>query len=495
MTKLPSKRTDLRVLFLTSNLGFGHTRAAAAIEDALVGDRHSPDADFSGKGFPNNSFPSNGFPSNDFSGANVQVRAEYLDLWSLMDKEVADSVKDGYLRMATEHPDYYQKLYDLDVGLWRQLSGETPADAAIKAFLFTQRQRWFPERIHRFANRGWFNNRGQNLDRALLTTFISLIYASQERRLHRVILRSILLLMREVLVSRLRDHVVRYSPDVVVATQMYPAALLAHLKKKPQFKQIPSVGVITDYGLHTAWVRPQTDFYCVACKELVEALVTQGVCRSRIRATGIPLMPYFRSIMSEQSARRQLGLDVNRRTILVTGGQYGIGIVNPVADLLRTRPGYQILVTSGSSAKETLKLKSLEREYPNQLQVFGWVDDMSPLLCAADVVVGKPGGLSVSETLACGRPFLATCCLGGQEKHNVDYLRRHGMGDLVDLDRLPDILEALFSPGGDLANIKRRAYQLGKRDGAMKIAQLVKQIWLLRGSDQALTNHLLDRVG
>jgi processive 1,2-diacylglycerol beta-glucosyltransferase len=450
MTTLPPKRNKLRVLFLTSNLGFGHTRAASAIEHELAAD-------------------------ND-------LQAEYLDLWSLMDEGAAGSVKDGYLRMATEHPDYYQKLYDLDVGLWQQLSGEAPADPAIKAFLSDQRQRWFPERS------SWFNSRGQNLDQALLNSFISLICSNQERRLHRVILRSILLLMREVLVNRLREHIVRYEPDVAVATQMYPAALLSHLKKKQNFRHIPSVGVITDYGLHTAWIRPQTDFYCVACDELADTLVSEGVSRSRIRVTGIPLMPQFRRVMSEQGARRQLGLDANRRTILVTGGQYGIGIVKPVADLLRSHPAYQILVTSGSSARETVKLKHLERQYPNQLQVFGWVEDMSKLLCAADVVVGKPGGLSVSETLACGRPFLATCSLGGQERHNVEFLRKNGMGDLIDLDRLPSVLESMFSPGGDLANIKRRAYDLGKRDGATKIVQLVKQVWLLRESEPLLGN-------
>lgn len=456
MTTLLPTRTKLRVLFLTSNLGFGHTRAAAAIENELA------------------------------AGHNLQ--AEYLDLWSLMDEEVSGSVKDGYLRMATEHPDYYQKLYDLDVGLWRQLSGEAPADPSIKAFLSDQRQRWFPERST------WFNSRGQNLDQALLNTFISLICSNQERRLHRVILRSILLLMREALVSRLREHIVRYEPDVVIATQMYPAALLSHLKKKQNFRHIPSVGVITDYGLHTAWVRPQTDFYCVATEELADVLGREGVSPSRIRVTGIPLMPQFRRVMSEQGARRQLGLDVNRRTVLVTGGQYGIGIVKPVADLLRTHPGYQILVTSGSSPRETVKLKHLERQYPNQLQVFGWVEDMSKLLCAADVVVGKPGGLSVSETLACGRPFLATCSLGGQERHNVDFLRRNGMGDLIDLDRLPAVLESMFSPGGDLANIKRRAYDLGKRDGATRIAHLVKQIRSLRDPQFEIGN-TADRAG
>ena len=47
------------------------------------------------------------------------------------------------------------------------------------------------------------------------------------------------------------------------------------------------------------------------------------------------------------------------------------------------------------------------------------------------MVVGKPGGLTVAEVLACGRPLLATRALGGQEGFNVRFLERHGVGRLV----------------------------------------------------------------
>ena len=48
---------------------------------------------------------------------------------------------------------------------------------------------------------------------------------------------------------------------------------------------------------------------------------------------------------------------------------------------------------------------------------------MDIYLRAADIVVGKPGGISVAEALACGRPLLATRSLGGQEGFNIDFLR------------------------------------------------------------------------
>lgn len=95
---------------------------------------------------------------------------------------------------------------------------------------------------------------------------------------------------------------------------------------------------------------------------------------------------------------------------------------------------------------------------------------------AADVVVGKPGGLTVAEVLACGRPLLATRSLGGQENFNVRFLERHRVGRLVSEAALPETVEALLSDSIGLAQMKERAWSLGKREGADRIADLVEQL-------------------
>jgi processive 1,2-diacylglycerol beta-glucosyltransferase len=436
----PERIPKMKALFLTSKLGYGHTRAADAIEYALM------------EIVPN-------------------VETSHIDLWSLMDERVANSVKDGYLRMTRQYRDYYQRLYDLDEGLWRQLSGEEPADAAIREFLSSQQQKWFPEP----------GQRRHNLDRALINTLISLICASHERAMSRkIILRSILILMRTVLLNRLQEGISQFSPDIIIATQMYPAALLAHLKKKNTFRNIPTLGIITDLGLHGAWVRPSTDIYCVGCSELFAQLADRGVSQNRIHLTGIPLMPQFKNPCGTEMARRKLGIDPTRKTILVTGGQYGIGIIEAVYDLVKSNADYQTLVTTGRSPAETDSLKQLAARHSSRIRVFDWIEDMSTVLCAADVVVGKPGGLSVSESLACGRPFFATCSLGGQEKHNIDFLSRQGVGGEVKPQYLAQTLQALLDSESQLNAMKRRAYALGQRNGAEMIASLAEKICIDR---------------
>ncbi|HEY3487593.1 MAG TPA: glycosyltransferase, partial [Gammaproteobacteria bacterium] len=377
-----------------------------------------------------------------------------------------------------QYRSYYQRLYDLDEGLWRQLSGEEPADTAIKEFLSTQQEKWFPE------EKNWFGMRSQNLDRALINSLISLICSPQERVSRKIILRSILILMRTVLINRLKEKITQFSPDAIIATQMYPAALLAHLKKKNNFCAIPTFGIVTDFGLHGAWVRPSTDIYCVGCTDLFDQLIERGVAYHRIHLTGIPLMPQFKNPGDTINARRKLGIHPDQKTILVTGGQYGIGITEAVSDLVKADSSYQTLVTAGMSPVETESLQQLAAQHASQIRIFDWIDDMSNILCAADVIIGKPGGLSVSEALACGRPFFATCSLGGQEKHNIDFLSREGVGGALDPKNLARSLQSLLSSDTELSAIKNRAYALGQRNGAEKVVQLVESLWLERKSVQ-----------
>jgi len=94
------------------------------------------------------------------------------------------------------------------------------------------------------------------------------------------------------------------------------------------------------------------------------------------------------------------------------------------------------------------------------------------LLRAADVVVGKPGGLSVAEALACGRPFFATTSLGGQEGFNLQFLEQHGVGRQVALEELFDALYGLLSSPRKLIRAQDQAWKLGRRDGAEQIAAL-----------------------
>jgi UDP-N-acetylglucosamine:LPS N-acetylglucosamine transferase len=101
---------------------------------------------------------------------------------------------------------------------------------------------------------------------------------------------------------------------------------------------------------------------------------------------------------------------------------------------------------------------------------------MEVFMRAADVVVGKPGGLTVAEAMACGRPLVAAQGLRGQEGFNVRFLEENGIGGLVREEGLAAHVESLVSNPARLGQIQRRSAQLGRRDGAEKIADLALEL-------------------
>lgn len=441
------KGDAMKCLFLTSSPGYGHTRAAEAIDLALKGR------------YPN-------------------IETKYLNITSLIDEQVSAAIQDGYLQMTSEQPELYQKLYDLDKDFYRQIAGKTPADKCLIDFLDKQQSRSFPEVFagSRFSLPVYY----KSFDSALFNTLINGICNRNRIPTGRLLMQGLLVLIFSILSSRLKKFVNEYAPDFLIATQMYPNALLSRSIKKGTIMQ-PVIGVLTDFGAHGVWARDTTNLYCVSHDGVAESLRQQGVAANRIRVTGIPLVPAFANLPTQEKARHDLGLK-QAPTILITGGQCGIGVVEAVKRLLQDeRHQFQVLVTAGNNA-DMDALQQLTRESKNRFYLYGWRENMSELLCAADVVVGKPGGLTVSETLACGRPFIATCCLGGQELHNVQFLQSKGVGLLVELQQLPDILSGLFSDAEGLQQMKQNAQQLGNPHAAEAVVTELENMMQKRES-------------
>jgi hypothetical protein len=73
--------------------------------------------------------------------------------------------------------------------------------------------------------------------------------------------------------------------------------------------------------------------------------------------------------------------------------------------------------------------KQLQEKYSedSQISVFGFYEPLQELMAAADVLVSKPGGLTMIESLYWGVPMIVTHFLPGQEELNIEYLTKRGL--------------------------------------------------------------------
>jgi processive 1,2-diacylglycerol beta-glucosyltransferase len=270
----------------------------------------------------------------------------------------------------------------------------------------------------------------------------------------------------------------RIQPDLCVATHFLPAEIIAWLIARRKLRARNAI-VVTDYDVHAMWLCQTADRYYVAMEEAKEYLARIGVPREKLLVTGIPIDPLFATPVSRSDARKQLGLDATATVILISAGGYGIGPVEQlVKDLLALQRPWQIVAIAGKSEKTRKRLEVIAREAGKlqsgspRLCAVGFTTDMDKYMAAADLMVGKAGGLTTSEALARALPMALIEPIPGQEERNADHLLEAGAA--IRCNNLPAAawkIATLLDDANRLARMRDAARDLGKPGAAARIAE------------------------
>jgi UDP-N-acetylglucosamine--N-acetylmuramyl-(pentapeptide) pyrophosphoryl-undecaprenol N-acetylglucosamine transferase len=209
----------------------------------------------------------------------------------------------------------------------------------------------------------------------------------------------------------------------------------------------------------------------------------------RARVTGMPLR--FESLLPRREARKRLGLRPDSRVLAVMGGSLGAAGVNDrlvagAADLAELR-GTQVLHVTGARDEE--RVAHAYAVAGVDAVVLPFCDDMAAAYAAADLVVGRAGGMTVAELAAAGRPALFLPYPHHADRHqewNARVLVDAGAAWMVREDEAPasefvrrHLLRKLADPD-DLELRGRKAHALGRRDGTRKIVAEIEELLALQ---------------
>jgi processive 1,2-diacylglycerol beta-glucosyltransferase len=224
----------------------------------------------------------------------------------------------------------------------------------------------------------------------------------------------------------------RVQPDLCIATHFLPAEILAWLIAKKKLLARDAV-VVTDYDVHATILNGNMDRYYVALPEAAEYLARIGVPREKLFVSGIPIDQRFEFPVDRHDARRTLGLAEAAHVLLLSAGGYAVGPVEQlVRDLLALNRPWQIVAIAGKSEKLKKRLDQMARRAGQleggapRLMAVGFTREIDQYMAAADLLIGKAGGLTTSEALARALPMVLIDPIPGQEERNADHLLEAG---------------------------------------------------------------------
>lgn len=277
---------------------------------------------------------------------------------------------------------------------------------------------------------------------------------------------------------RLLKKIREFEPDVAVCTHFLPSALLERERRKGRCRA-RIVTVVTDFEVHGMWLTTPSDHYFVATEEAKAHLQALGVASAAITVSGIPTHPVFREKKDRTALRRKHGWREDLPAILVSAGGFGQGNAERMVQALAgAELPAQIIAVCGKNAalKSSLERIRARRNADDLplLQVVGFTTEMNELMAAADLMIGKPGGLTTSESLVQGLAWVVVNPIPGQEEKNAIYLLEQGVGVWSDnLHTLGFKVQSLLAEPGRLAAMRQKAQRIARPDAGPCIAQFI----------------------
>lgn len=195
--------------------------------------------------------------------------------------------------------------------------------------------------------------------------------------------------------------------------------------------------------------------------------------------TGMPLRPEItrvdRSSMREE-ARKALGLDPEKRTLLVTGGSLGARAINEgissQADVI-TAAGIQVFHVWGG-------LTELRDPGVDGYHVVEYCDHMDLAFAACDLVVSRAGSTTVSEISGLGIPavFVPYNVGNGEQRCNAVTTVKAGGAILVEDEELTpvwvrEVLIPLALDDERLLDMGERSRRVGNLHGTERLLDLI----------------------
>lgn len=266
-------------------------------------------------------------------------------------------------------------------------------------------------------------------------------------------------------------YISRQNPDLVVATHPLAAYLLTTYMEK-KLVNTKSIGIITDFCVHPFWEQTKMDYYVSVNEIIANQIVKKGLPEEKIIPFGIPIDMKFAKKHDKSEARKILGIP-DKKTIFIITGSMGFGNIKKYVKALDDmKEDFQIISVCGNNRHMKQHIDDMKTK--KVLFNFGFVNNVDIMMDAADFIVTKPGGLTVSEAIAKKVPIILIDPIPGQEDRNREFLLNNGLAvGVSDTMTVDEVLYELLHCKTRCEQISAMQEILGNADSSKKLGDFI----------------------
>jgi processive 1,2-diacylglycerol beta-glucosyltransferase len=219
-------------------------------------------------------------------------------------------------------------------------------------------------------------------------------------------------------------------PDVVVSTHFVPSEIVSGLKDSGEFKG-KLVNVVTDFISHSFWMARSSDYFIGAIQRTKNDLLSRGVAEDKIKIFGIPCDPIFSISKGKEMLIKKLGIEPGLFNVLIMSGGFGTGPMKEIISEINgmapeIRDKMQLIAICGKNEALFQELGKISASLKVKVKPFGYMNNVDEFMEVSDIIVTKPGGLTISEALSKTLPMIIVQPILGQETRNCKILTGYG---------------------------------------------------------------------
>jgi len=137
---------------------------------------------------------------------------------------------------------------------------------------------------------------------------------------------------------------------------------------------------------------------------------------------------------------------------------------------------YQIIAVAGRNKRMKDKFNRLVENYnvADRVKVLDYTKKVPELMHISSMVVTKPGGLTLTESLVSNLPILIVNPIPGQEEENADFLVRQGVGIWIKKeDEIAKIIKHVYRHPEQVEEMRKEVKKLAKPNSTKDICEIL----------------------